>query len=115
MYKKENHSLARINKDLSAQLGQWLLLNREIDPRIITLRIDELITSKDLSTCKVFVYHPDDVEAVVKKLNGYAHPIHRYLFNNLKIRRVPKIKFFACSQTSPVNDVLKALDEIDAA
>ena len=114
MYKKENHSLARINKDLSATIGNWTLLNKEIDPRVLTVRIDELITSKDLSLCKVYIYQSDDAQDLAKKLNKYSHPIHQYIFKNLKIRRVPKIKFIACSEISPVNEVLKALDAIDA-
>ena len=114
MYKKENHSLARINKNLIATIHQWLLLNKEHDPRILTLRIDHLATSKDLSSTKVYIYHEDDVKGLAKRLNKFSHPIHQYIFQNLKIRRVPKIKFIATDRLSPEQEINQLLDDINA-
>lgn len=113
MYKKENHSLARINKNLIATINQWLLLNKEIDDRILTLRVDSLITSKDLSSTKVYIYHEKEPETLAKLLNKHAHPIHQYIFQNLKIRRVPKLKFLATDRLSPEQEINQILDEID--
>ncbi len=113
MYKKENHSLARINKNLIATIGQWLLLNREIDQRLITMRINHLDTAKDLSGTKVYVFHQENIDSLVKKLNQHAHPLHQYIFQNLKIRRVPKIKFIACSLFSNEQKITRILDDLD--
>ncbi|MEC7030072.1 MAG: ribosome-binding factor A [Pseudomonadota bacterium] len=113
MYKKENHSLARINKNLIATIHQWLIHHRDIDDRLLTMRLDHLDTSKDLSGTKVYIYHEDDIESLVKKLNKHAHPLHQYIFQNLKIRRVPKIRFVACSQLSAEQEINRLLDDID--
>ncbi|MCP8351931.1 ribosome-binding factor A [Candidatus Synchoanobacter obligatus] len=114
MYKKENHSLARINKNLIASINQWLIMNREIDERILTLRIDRLDTSKDLSSTKVYIYHENNAESLAKKLNKHhSHPIHQYLFQNLRIRRVPKIKFIATDRVSPEQEIIQLLNDID--
>jgi ribosome-binding factor A len=113
MYKKENHSLARINKDLTMVINTWLLQHTDIDSRIITMRISHLQTAKDLSCTKIHIFHEDKPEDLVTTLNKHAHPIHQFLFNNLKIRRVPKIKFMATIRQNPEQQILGLLDEID--
>ena len=114
MYKKENHSLARINKNLISTIHQWLLLNKEYDPRILTLRIDRLETAKDLSSTKVYIYHENNAIDLAKLLNKFSHPIHQYIFQNLKIRRVPKMKFIATDRLSPEQEINQILDNINA-
>ena len=113
MYKKENHSLARINKNLIAAIHQWFIHHRDIDKRLLTLRLDHLDTSKDLSATKVHIYHEDNLDELVKLLNRHAHPIHKYIFQNLKIRRVPKIRFVACNRLSAEQEITRLLDDID--
>lgn len=112
MYKKENHSLARINKKLVTHINQWLLLHQDIDPRIITMGIIKLETSPDLSITKIIIRHPNSPESLAKVLNKHQHPIHQYLFKTIDIRRVPKIQFKA--QDKALRDVLNILDEIDS-
>lgn len=92
-------------------IGQWILMNRHLDPRLMTVRIDEIITSKDLSLAKVYLYHADDPASLAHKLNKKHHPLHQHIFQNLKIRRVPKIKFLPIK--ADVSAVLQALDDID--
>ena len=113
MYKKENHSLDRINKGLIQVISQWIHFNRDLDKRLLTLRIDNIYTSKDLSCAKIFIYHDDKPNELAKILNKKAHPIHQYIFKHLKIRRVPKIKFLITSKQSPEQELISILDEID--
>ena len=113
MYKKENHSLARINKNLIETIHQWLIHHRDIDKRLLTIRLDHLDTSKDLSATKVHIFHEDNIDDLVEKLNKHAHPLHQYIFQNLKIRRVPKIRFVACSRVSAEQEITRYLDDID--
>ena len=114
MYKKENHSLAKINKGLEQMISQWLNFHQEIDSRLITLRIDRIETTKDLSQARVHIYHSDQPADLAKKLNGKSHPLHQYIFKNLKIRRVPKIKFGASTGFSTEQQLTRILDEIDS-
>lgn len=98
MFKKENHTLVRINKRLGENIGQWLLLNQDIDARLITMGIKEIHTAKDLSLSKVYIYHSDNPNTLAKKLNQNHHPLHQFLFKNLSIRKVPKVKFLVASE-----------------
>ena len=114
MYKRENHSLAKINKQLTLALSRWMQEHIDIDPRLLTIKICELHTSKDLAHCQVLVYHNEEVDELVKKLNRHSHPIHQYLFNNLRIRRVPKIKFKASERLSREEELNAILNEIES-
>lgn len=111
MYKRENHSLARINKKLLMHINQWFLLNQDIDPRIITMTTPLIETSADLGAAKVYVQHTDDLPSLVKKLNRHTHPIHQYLFKNLDIRKIPKITFKPMHpKGESIHDILDQID-----
>lgn len=112
MFKKENHSLARINKQLLSHINQWLLLHQDIDSRLITMTISDIETAPDLSQAKLHIIHKDRPDTLERILNKHRHPIHQYLFKNLKIRRVPKIIFKA--PTKAQSSVLDIIDEIDS-
>lgn len=95
-------------------IGDWVQRHQDIDSRLLTLRIEKIETSKDLSQCKVYIYHRDNPETLANKLNTYTHPIHQYIFKHLRIRRVPKIKFRFTPQYSDEQSLARLLDEIDS-
>lgn len=112
MFKKENHTLSRINKRLLTRVNEWLLLNQDMDARIITMSITTLDISPDLSNCTVFIQHKDEPTTLAKQLNKRHHPLHQYLFKHLDIRKIPKIKFKVAPK--PQTSILDILDDIDA-
>lgn len=111
MFKKENHSLARINKKLMSHINQWLLLHQDIDPRIITMTILDINTAPDLSQTMIYIRHKDNPDTLANILNKHRHPMHQYIFKNLDIRKVPKIIFKAESKAQ--RSVLDIIDELD--
>jgi|GEM_PF-6489038 ribosome-binding factor A len=112
MFKKENHSLERINKQLIRHISQWLLLNQDIDSRLITTSISRIQVTPDLSLARVHIEQTKKPETLTQILNRYQHPLHQYLFRNLNIRKIPKVCFQAtCASSTTILDIL---DEIDA-
>jgi ribosome-binding factor A len=93
----------------------WIIHNAHIDARMITLRVDEIILSKDLSRAKIKCYHHENLEHLINVLNKHRFALQKYICENLKIRRVPQIKFMSSPAISPQQEIERALNELAEA
>ncbi|UTC24824.1 30S ribosome-binding factor RbfA [Candidatus Comchoanobacter bicostacola] len=107
-----NFSTSKIESLLKQNLHEWLINNKQLDPRIITLRIDKIILSKDLSLAKIFCYHESIDPPLLRKLNKQNYFIRKHIVNNMKIRKIPKFKFYESELETQDQKLDSILNEI---
>jgi ribosome-binding factor A len=78
----------------------------------MTLRIDEIILSKDLSLAKVKCYHKVEIASLLKILNANRFSTQKHIKDTLEIRRIPKIKFIESPAYTKQQELEKVLNEI---
>ena len=103
---------SKIESLLKQNLHEWLINNKQLDPRILTLRIDRIILSKDLSLAKIFCYHEQSDASLIRILNKQNYFIRKHIVNNMKIRKIPKFKFYESELESQDQKLDSILTEI---
>lgn len=109
-----DHSYAKIQSRLTQTISEWIALNIDIDTRLVTLRLDHLELSRDLSRVKVCCYHHDDLDGLLKILNKHSHAVQKHIYSNMKIRRTPSVKFTPGQLHSPQQQLENILNELSA-
>lgn len=94
MNKKNNFKLDRIDSEIKKAL-QVIIFEDLKDPRIISqVNITEVITSKDLSYCKIYVQsEQDNKEELIKVLNNSKGFLKSKIAKSLILRRIPELHF----------------------
>lgn len=109
-----NFSYHKLQSKLHSNVSRWVINNSHLDSRLMTLRIDEIILSKDLSLAKVKCYHQSEIESLLKILNNNRVSAQKHIKDTLEIRRIPKIKFIESPALTPQQELEKVLNEIAA-
>ncbi|MDC3180806.1 ribosome-binding factor A [Gammaproteobacteria bacterium] len=107
-----NFSYHKLQSKLHENISRWIVNNSHADKRMITLRVDDIILSRDLSLAKVKCYHANDLESLVPILNKLSYSVQKHIKETLVIRRIPKIKFIASPESSPQQLLEEVLNEL---
>jgi ribosome-binding factor A len=112
---KEYNRAERVASALQRILAN--LIHKEIsDPRIKGLvTINEVVVSKDLAYAKVYISilgQEDDSAAVVDVLNGAQGYLQKLLSRELKLRIVPRLKFYHDTLQLEANRISLLIDQV---
>ena len=109
-----NNRIDKVNQNIKKQLSEIIQKQQDFPKAIITVtRVD---TSSNLIHSKVFIsVIPDSYQTeVVKYLNKNIYDIQQKINKGLRMRPVPKIKFFAEQETiraARIEEILKNIDQ----
>lgn len=104
--------IQRVNSLIRQELGKILL--REIDLPDVLLTITQVRTSVDLEQAKVYisVISEEQTDRVLKILNKLIYSIQQELNKRLKMRPIPKIKFYKEDKTKKAARVEELLERL---
>ena len=102
-------ALKKINSNIQFTLSY--IIREEFPEYLISLT--DVDTSPDLEHAKILVGVPGDDHKVVKELNLHAPGIRKLLaHSDLKIRRVPKLRFLLDESSSNFQNIDRLLKDI---
>ncbi len=112
MAEQPSYRVERINELIRRELA--VLLKQETkDPRLKTVSITDVLSSRDLSSAKVFYSVPEDEKMVVAPLLDKASGFFRSrLSKTLDLRHTPTLKFIydsAPNTGARIDDLLAKL------
>ena len=105
--------IERVNELIKRELGQIIL--REIDfLEDVLITITRVEASVDLNQAKVYIsaVPQDKISKVLHILNRLIHDFQQKLNKRLKMRIVPKIKFFEEKKTEEAARIEELLDKV---
>ena len=107
--------LKKINALIKKELGTIIL--KELSwPESILVTITEVETLKDLKESRVFiaVFPEKEMKKVLKILKGEVYNLQQFLNKRIKIKFVPRIKFFEdkrLKETQKVDEILNKIEK----
>lgn len=93
MLTQPSYRIERINESIRRELI-LLLKTQTRDPRLQAVNITQVLTSKDLSSAKIFYSTPEAQKSTIKPLLAKASGFFRTrLSKTLELRHTPALKF----------------------
>lgn len=102
-----NYKIDKINELLKVNIAKAIL---ELFPDQFS-SIVKVETTKDLEHCKVWIDTHN--ESIIEELNQNEKAIKKLVTPNLKIRRVPKIRFILDTTTTDLQNIENLLQKIN--
>jgi len=107
--------IKKINTFIKKELGGIILKELSL-PKSILVTVTEVETSRDLRQSKVFisVFPEKETKRVLRTLEKGIYDIQQILNKRLKIKFVPKIKFFEdkkLKETQKIDEILNRIEE----
>ena len=107
--------IKNINTFIKKELGGIILKELSL-PKSILVTVTEVETSRDLRQSKVFisVFPEKETKRVLRTLEKGIYDIQQILNKRLKIKFVPKIKFFEdkkLKETQKIDEILNRIEE----
>ena len=111
-----NFKNARLSEDIKREIS-GLIRERVKDPRVKGGLISVVRTelSGDNSHCKVYISHPDGMEAsknAVKGLESAGWMLRKEISNKLHLKKCPELKFIADNSIEHSAEISKMLEGI---
>ena len=109
-----NHRLAQVNEQLKREISR--ILRREVhDPRIGIVVVTGVDASADLSVARVYVRpsgEEKDWESMMEGLEAAGAFVRRELGTDLRLRRIPELRFEADRTLEQAMRIERILDEV---
>jgi len=104
------HRPERLNELFRREITQ-LLIGSLKDPRVIGASVTGVRVTNDVSVATVFVRSTTDLKDVIEGLEHASGFIRRQLGQNLRLRKVPELRFVADHTLEHVNRIEELLRE----
>lgn len=94
------------------------LIREKLSQEICNINPDQMIsisdvdTSKDLSFCNVYINVLNDNQSVIDNLNKHSYQHQQKLSRQIKLRKMPKIRFFIDRTESEAEKISNLLNQV---